>query len=571
MAKELPALSEAVFSQVQKVAQLEKVQKALQIAKRDVQRAMDEQVELCEIPAPTFMEEKRAQSVLERMKAYGLTDVKMDEIGNVIGVRKGTVEGGPILVLGAHMDSVFSIDTDVTVKKDGIRYSAPGIGDNCSGLRAILQVLRGLEEANIQTKGDIWFVGTVGEEGNGDIRGSKHLVKNNKIDGFIAVDSTDVGRVLYGATGSHRWRVSIDGLGGHSFAEYGKTPSAIHAMARAIEKFADLRPAADPKTTWTVGTIKGGTTVNSIAAHCEVEIDMRSFDNQCLLALEAEILSKFDEAVAEENASWTITDPERILKVTKTAIGDRPAGTRPHDCPVLQVARSAQKVLGIELTQYGRSSTDANAPMSENIPSTCLCSGGHAENAHNVKEFFEMIDTHLGPQLLTLAALSLVGVEDEEPFDAVEFALFDAARNAHKPIFGICRGMQLINVAMGGTLIEDIPNQVGNRTEHRYVTPGTPTMHEVDVLGESYLFKACAEQVITVNSFHHQAVDRVAPTLDVIARSSTDQIVEAVQANGDDFLVAVQWHPERIYQGRPENLRLVEFFIEAAQKRSYLV
>ena len=137
-----------------------------------------------------------------------------------------------------------------------------------------------------------------------------------------------------------------------------------------------------------------------------------------------------------------------------------------------------------------------------------------------------------------------------------------------KPIFGICRGMQLINVAMGGTLIEDIPNQVGSRTEHRYVTPGTPTMHEVDVLGESYLFRASAEKVITVNSFHHQAVDRVAPTLDVIARSSTDQIVEAVQANGDDFLVAVQWHPERIYQGRPENLRLVEFFIEAAQKRS---
>ena len=141
---------------------------------------------------------------------------------------------------------------------------------------------------------------------------------------------------------------------------------------------------------------------------------MRSFDNKCLLALEAEILSKFDEAVAEENASWTITDPERLLKVTKTAIGDRPAGTRPHDCPVLQVARSAQKVLGIELTQYVRSSTDANAPMSHDIPSTCLCSGGHAENAHNVKEFFEMIDTHLGPQLITLAALSLVGVEDEE-------------------------------------------------------------------------------------------------------------------------------------------------------------
>ena len=416
MAKELPALSEAVFNQVQKISQLPQVAQALEIAKRDVQRAMDEQVELCEIPAPTFKEEKRAASLMQRMKDYGLTDVKMDEIGNVIGIRKGTKQGGPILVLGAHMDSVFPEGTDVTVKKEGIRYTAPGIGDNCSGLRCILQILRGLEEAKIQTQGDIWFVGTVGEEGNGDIRGSKHLVKNNKIDGFIAVDSTDVGRVLYGATGSHRWRVAIDGLGGHSFAEYGKTPSAIHAMARALTKFADLRPASDPKTTWTVGKISGGTTVNTIAAHCEVEIDMRSFDNTCLLNLEAEILSKFDEAVAEENTSWTIQDPERLLKVTKTSIGDRPAGTRPHDCPVLQSARSAQKVLGIELSSYVRSSTDANAPMSANIPSTCLCSGGHAEHAHNLKEYFEMINTHLGPQLISLTALSLVGIDGvDEP------------------------------------------------------------------------------------------------------------------------------------------------------------
>lgn len=416
MAKELPALSEAVFNQVQKISQLPQVAQALEIAKRDVQRAMDEQVELCEIPAPTFKEEKRAASLMQRMKDYGLTDVKMDEIGNVIGIRKGTKQGGPILVLGAHMDSVFPEGTDVTVKKEGIRYTAPGIGDNCSGLRCILQILRGLEEAKIQTQGDIWFVGTVGEEGNGDIRGSKHLVKNNKIDGFIAVDSTDVGRVLYGATGSHRWRVAIDGLGGHSFAEYGKTPSAIHAMARALTKFADLRPASDPKTTWTVGKISGGTTVNTIAAHCEVEIDMRSFDNTCLLSLEAEILSKFDEAVAEENASWAIQDPERLLKVTKTSIGDRPAGTRPHDCPVLQSARSAQKVLGIELSSYVRSSTDANAPMSANIPSTCLCSGGHAEHAHNLKEYFEMINTHLGPQLISLTALSLVGIDGvDEP------------------------------------------------------------------------------------------------------------------------------------------------------------
>lgn len=151
--------------------------------------------------------------------------------------------------------------------------------------------------------------------------------------------------------------------------------------------------------------------------------------------------------------------------------------------------------------------------------------------------------------------------------DALEFELFDAARSARRPIFGICRGLQLINVAMGGTLLEDIVYRVGSKTEHRYVTPGTPSMHEVDILGESYLSKAYDGKVLTVNSFHHQAIDRVAPSLKVIARSSSDQIVEAIQGEGEDFLVAVQWHPERIYQGRPENLRLVEFFIEVAKNQ----
>ena len=306
MSNQFPALSEQVFAQVQHVFQMPKVQKALDVALRDVQLAMDEQVELCEIPSPTFHEEKRAAEMVKRLKAYGLDDVRIDEIGNVIGVRKGVQAGGPVLVLGAHMDSVFPEGTDVTVRKEGNRYIAPGIGDNCTGLRTILQILRSLQEAQIQTKGDIWFVGTVGEEGNGDIRGSKHIVKNEPIDGFIAVDNTDVTRILFGGTGSHRWRVTIKGLGGHSWADYGKIPSAIHAMARAIAKFADLRPAADPKTSWTVGTIKGGTSVNSIAGSCSVDIDMRSTENASLEAIEQLILSKFEEAVAEENASWAI-------------------------------------------------------------------------------------------------------------------------------------------------------------------------------------------------------------------------------------------------------------------------
>lgn len=412
--KNIPQLNEKVLELVQTVAKEPAVADALKLIADQTEIAMQEQIELCEIEAPTFHEEKRAASVAERMKRYGLSNVHIDEIGNVIGVRKGS-GNGPVLALGAHMDSVFPAGTDVKVRQEGNIYRAPGIGDNCSGLRAILQVLRALEAQKIETVGDIWFVGTVGEEGNGDIRGSKHLCANNKLDGFIAVDSTDVGRVLYGAVGSHRWRLSIDGPGGHSFAEFGKAPSAIHAVCRAGDKVADIQVPADPKTTFTIGTIKGGTTVNTIAAHCEVDVDIRSVSNEELLRVEAEILSAFEEAVIAENARWGVTDETKQLKLTKTQIGNRPGGMRPHDCPVLQAARSAQKVLGIELTNYGMSSTDANAPMSRNIPATCLCSGGKGIGAHTVNEYFVMEHTELGPQLIMLAALSLAGTKNTEP------------------------------------------------------------------------------------------------------------------------------------------------------------
>ena len=404
--KNIPQLNEKVLELVQTVAKEPAVADALKLIADQMEIAMQEQIELCEIEAPTFHEEKRAASVAERMKRYGLSNVHIDEIGNVIGVRKGS-GNGPVLALGAHMDSVFPAGTDVKVRQEGNIYRAPGIGDNCSGLRAILQVLRALEAQKIETVGDIWFVGTVGEEGNGDIRGSKHLCANNKLDGFIAVDSTDVGRVLYGAVGSHRWRLSIDGPGGHSFAEFGNAPSAIHAVCRAGDKVADIQVPTDPKTTFTIGTIKGGTTVNTIAAHCEVDVDIRSVSNEELLRVE--------EAVKAENARWGVTDETKQLKLTKTQIGNRPGGMRPHDCPVLQAARSAQKVLGIELTNYGMSSTDANAPMSRNIPATCLCSGGKGIGAHTVNEYFVMEHTELGPQLIMLAALSLAGTKNTEP------------------------------------------------------------------------------------------------------------------------------------------------------------
>lgn len=415
MTQNIPPLSEEVLAQVKKLAEKPEVKAAMEQAAREVDRAMEEQIELCEIEAPTFHEEVRARRVAELMRAYGLTDVVTDPIGNVVGRRPGK-GNGPVLALGAHMDTVFPAGTDVKVRREGNIYRAPGIGDNCSGLRALLQILRMFNDQKIETEGDILFVGTVGEEGNGDIRGSKALFDGTRhIDGFIAIDSTDVGRVLNGATGSHRWRLSVDGKGGHSYAEFGRCPSAIHAICRAGAKVGCFKVPADPKTTYTIGTIKGGTTVNTIAAHCEVEVDMRSVSNEELLKLEARVLKAFEEAVQEENDFWGITDGSLKLKLTKTQIGNRPAGMRPDDCPVLQTARSAQKVLGIELTKYMCSSTDANAPMSLGIPSTCLCSGGRGVNAHSVTEYFEKVDTQLGPQLVFLTAAALVGACGEKP------------------------------------------------------------------------------------------------------------------------------------------------------------
>lgn len=414
MSNNIPALDPQVLAAVEALKANPKIAKALALALEESDKAMQEQCEICEIPAPTFEESVRAQEIMRRMKLYGLTDVHIDEIGNVVGLRKGK-GNGPVLAMGAHMDTVFPAGTEIKVKQEGNRYTAPGIGDNCSGQRALLQVIRCFNEAGIETEGDIYFIGTVGEEGNGDTRGSKWFNAHHKVDGFIAIDNTDVGRILKGAIGSHRWRVSIDGPAGHSFAAFGLAPSAIHAMCLAGAKVAHIQVPKTPKTTFTIGTIKGGTTVNTIAGHCEVDIDMRSLGNDELLKLEAEILKCFDEGAAEENAIWNITDPEKMLKVTKTQIGDRPAGLRPDDCPVLQTSRAAQKLLGIELTNYGFSSTDANAPVSQGVPATCLSAGGKQVGSHTLKEYFDRIDIHLGPQLIFLTAAALAGAEGSKP------------------------------------------------------------------------------------------------------------------------------------------------------------
>lgn len=408
--KQLPPVLANVTAVADKLAACPEIKESLAAILRDEKLTLADQIAITEVEAPPFHEEVRAQELVRRFKELGLTDVVVDPEGNVIARRPGTGTG-PTLVLAAHLDTVFPAGTDVKVREENGIYHAPGISDDARGLAVNLQVLRTLQEKKIQTVGDICFVCTVGEEGNGDLRGSKYLFFKSgmHIDGFISVDGVDIGRVLYAATGSKRYRVHFDGPGGHSWKNFGYA-SAIHAMGRAIAKIADVRPCENPRTTFTCGTIVGGTTVNSIAAHCEMELDMRSAGGKELEEVEAQILPLIEQACAEENARWG-AEGDNAVKLTLEPIGHRPGGQQSNDVSVLQAARAAMNELGIELKKYDAASTDHNIAIHCGVPATTLGGGGAEGFNHNVKEWYDPKDGYLGAQLAFFTSLLLVGVQ----------------------------------------------------------------------------------------------------------------------------------------------------------------
>lgn len=409
--KSLPPVKPEVTEAAQKIAENPMVVEAMQAIVRDEKLTLSDQIAITEVEAPPFHEEVRGRNLMERFRALGLTDVSMDSEGNVIAVRPGTDPEAPNLVLAAHQDTVFPAGTDVKVREENGIYHAPGISDDARGLAVNLQVLRTLQEKNIQTVGNLYFVCTVGEEGNGDLRGSKYLFHKSglRIDGFISVDGVDVGRLLSAATGSKRYRIHFDGPGGHSWKNFG-TPSAIHAMGRAIAKVADAQTVSDPKTTFTCGTIAGGTTVNSIAAHCEMELDMRSAGAKELDELEAQLLPLFEAACREENARWG-AEGEGAVTLRLEPIGHRPGGQQSDDVSVLQAARAAMDKVGITLERYDVASTDHNIAINCGIPATTLGGGGKEGFNHNVKEWYDPKDAYLGVQLAFMTSLVLLGLD----------------------------------------------------------------------------------------------------------------------------------------------------------------
>jgi acetylornithine deacetylase/succinyl-diaminopimelate desuccinylase-like protein len=385
-----------------------KVKAALATIKADNAWTLDQQASICEIPAPPFKEAVRAAEYRKRLESHGLKNVRIDSEGNVIAERPGTGKG-PTVVFSAHLDTVFPEETDVTVKREGTTMTGPGIGDDCRGLAVLLSVARAMNSAGIQTDGTILFVGTVGEEGPGNLRGVRHLFASelkDKVDYFISVDGTGMG-ITNAAVGSHRYRVTYTGPGGHSYGSFGM-PNPVHALGRAIAKVSELQVPSDPRTTFSVGIVQGGTSVNSIAFEASMDMDMRSESETALKAVDAKFQQAIREALDEERARWPNSRVK--LDMVVDTIGLRPAGSQPVSAPIVQVALQAAKALGVT-SETGASSTDSNIPISLGVPAMTIDGGGRGRGAHGASESYDDGPTGWqGPQWAVLIVTALAGI-----------------------------------------------------------------------------------------------------------------------------------------------------------------
>lgn len=397
---------------MEELTRQERVQRALEYIRRDDERTLREQLEMCQIPAPSYMEREKARYVLGKFREIGLEDVYMDDIYNVFGTIRGSGEG-PRLMLAAHTDTVFPAGTDVTVKREGSRYICPGINDDTRAVAEILTIARAMKSADLRGEGDIVFCANVCEEGLGDLKGVKQIFGGAKrFDGFVTIDNPVTGGIIYTATGSRRYRVEFEGRGGHSFADFG-LPNPIHAMGRAIAKIAGFRVPKHPKTTFNVGVVEGGTSVNTIPARASLLADIRSDSREELERLSTELERAVDEAVSEENSRWESLD---AVSARIKLVGMRPAGSQSPDSKIVKAAWNAALALGIEPELRDESSTDANIPISMGIPAIAVGRGGNEGQVHTVQEWFEPADSYLGPQKDLLLILALSGYREYREF-----------------------------------------------------------------------------------------------------------------------------------------------------------
>ncbi len=376
-------------------------------------RFVGEIIELTEIPAPPLKEEKRAAAYAAKFRALGLKDVTTDPEGNVIGIRPGTDPAAKFMVLSAHLDTVFPEGTPVTVRREGTKLHAPGIGDDTRSLAVLLAYIRALDAAKIRTRQPILFVATVGEEGQGDLRGVRYLFNKgafkDRIAAFYSMDGTNPARLTIGGVGSLRYRVTFNGPGGHSYGAFGIV-NPMAAMAGAIDGLYKIDVPKSPKTTYSASVVGGGTSVNSIPASVFVEIDMRSEQAAALATLDKQFGAVVAEAVAAENAARST----RFGKISADMklIGERPAGATPRTAKLVQTTAAAIQAMGYT-PEYEASSSDSNVAMSLGIPAITIGSGGVSARAHSLDEYIDVAkpESLKGMTVGLLALLAVTGVE----------------------------------------------------------------------------------------------------------------------------------------------------------------
>jgi tripeptide aminopeptidase len=362
---------------------------ATAVLDREHDRTVQDIITLTEIPAPPFKEEARGKAYKAMLEAHGLTDVEIDAEGNVMGLRKGT-KPGPLVVVSAHLDTVFPEGTNVTVRRDGTKLFAPGVADDTHNLAVLLAWIRALDAAKIKTQSDILFVGTVGEEGAGDLRGVRYFFTQGKYKdrtkAFFSVDGLDPSGITHVGVGSKRYRVTFNGPGGHSYGSFGIV-NPMAAMGKAIADFYLVQVPTSPKVTYSASVTGGGTSVNAIPNKVFTEFDMRSADAGELAKLDARFQEIMQAAVEHENKARSTR--VGAVSVEIKPIGDRPAGQTAKDTALVAGTAAAITALGYT-PQYDASSTDANAPMALGIPAITIGGGGTGGRAHSLDEWIDV-------------------------------------------------------------------------------------------------------------------------------------------------------------------------------------
>jgi tripeptide aminopeptidase len=404
-----PAVTPAPAEVVRDLLADERVRRAVRFFEEKSGEIDEEHAAICAVPAPPFGEAARAAYLREKLRACGLADAELDEVGNCVALRRGRRER-PLLVVSAHLDTVFPAGTDCTVRRDGPRLRAPGIADDGCGLAALIALARALAECDVETEGSLLFVGTVGEEGEGDLRGVRHLLNAGRwagqADAFISIDGPGLERITHAALASRRYRVRCRGAGGHSWGDFGNA-NPVHALGRAVARLAAYPAPRRPRTTFNVGRVEGGTGVNVIPREARMDVDLRSESADELARLDAYFRRAAREAADDENNARRAGTPPLELEVK--LIGDRPGGATPTTNALVRLAVEATRAAGAA-AHLDCSSTDSNIAISLGLPAVTVGAGGSAGQTHTTDEWYDPRGRDAGLKRALLLALGTVGL-----------------------------------------------------------------------------------------------------------------------------------------------------------------